>query len=49
MERLGLPPTNNYLSELLRQYDRDGDGTVDYGEFKAYVLRKEAAMQRAFR
>jgi Ca2+-binding EF-hand superfamily protein len=49
VKRLGLPPTNNYLTDLFKQYDIDKDGTVDYAEFRSYVLQKEASMQKAFR
>ena len=32
-----------------RQYDKDGDGSVDWEEFRQYVVRKERLVQRTFR
>jgi Ca2+-binding EF-hand superfamily protein len=32
----------------MRQYDRNGDGRVDFSEFQRYVAAKEAAISRAF-
>ena len=37
------------LPRSCRQYDRDGDGSVDWEEFRQYVVRKERLVQRTFR
>ena len=36
------------MAEILRQYDVNGDGRVDFGEFQRYLAAKEAAIRRAF-
>ena len=49
LRRLGLPArSQDYLRDLLQQYDRDGDGRIDWAEFHAYVARKERVVQRTF-
>ena len=50
LRRLGLPArSQDYMADLLKQYDRDGDGRIDWGEFHAYVARKERVVKRTFR
>ena len=46
---LGLPGGDDYTSEVLAQFDRDGDGYISFGEYKRYIRRQERAMLRAFR
>ena len=48
LRALGLPHNDAYVGEIMRQYDANGDGTVDFGEFRRYVAAKEAAVRRAF-
>ena len=36
------------MTRLLKQYDTDRDGSIDYWEFQHYVRRKERAVRRAF-
>ena len=49
LRRLGLPArSQDYLRELLQQYDRNGDGHIDWAEYHAYVARKERVVQRTF-
>jgi Ca2+-binding EF-hand superfamily protein len=33
LNRLGLPHTEEYLQDLMSQYDRDHNGTIEWGEF----------------
>ncbi|KAK9805411.1 hypothetical protein WJX73_002357 [Symbiochloris irregularis] len=50
LQRLGLPHDSPaYLDQLLKQYDEDKDGTVDFWDFQHYVMRKERAIRRAFK
>lgn len=49
LERLGLPASEAYVSMLLRQYDRDQDGSVTYDDFASYVQKNEAKIWQAFR
>jgi hypothetical protein len=50
LRRLGLPArSKDYMADLLKQYDKDGDGRIDWGEFHAYVARKERVVKRTFR
>lgn len=49
LERLGLPASEAYVGTLLRQYDRDQDGSVTYDDFASYVQKNEAKIWQAFR
>ena len=49
LERLGLPSTESYVETLLRQYDGDQDGCVNYQDFASYVQKNEARIWQAFR
>lgn len=46
---LGLPGGDDYTSEVLAQFDRDGDGYISFLEYKGYIRRQERAMNNAFR
>ena len=45
---MGLPYGTAYVDALMRQFDRDGNGSVDSQEFLAYVHQKESALRAAF-
>lgn len=46
---MGLPGDSKaYVSDLLKQYDRNSDGSIDWEEYKRYVVRKERVVQRTF-
>ena len=45
---LGLPQTEQYVEQLLKQYDGNGDSQVDWAEFRAYVQSKEKKIRHAF-
>ena len=45
---VGLPQTGQYVEQLLKQYDGNGDKRIDFAEFKAYVVAKEKRVQHAF-
>ena len=45
---MGLPQTDQYVKQLLKQYDGNGDKKIDFAEFKAYVVAKEKRVQHAF-
>ena len=49
LERLGLPNNESYVETLLRQYDGDQDGCVNYQDFASYVQKNEARIWQAFR
>ena len=49
LEKVGLPSTESYIDTLLRQYDRDRDGCVNFEDFASYVQKNEARMWQAFR
>ena len=49
LERLGLPSNESYVETLLRQYDGDQDGCVNYQDFASYVQKNEARIWQAFR
>ncbi|KAK9813123.1 hypothetical protein WJX72_009417 [[Myrmecia] bisecta] len=46
--KLGLPSSEDYLREMMHQYDENQDGTVDWAEFQKYVGRREADIRAAF-
>ncbi len=48
LRRLGLPGSQHYVQDLLKQYDVNHDGSVDWEEYKQYVARKEKIVQRTF-
>lgn len=49
LRKLGLPGDSRaYISDLLKQYDRNHDGSIDWEEYKRYVIRKERIVQRTF-
>lgn len=48
LAEVGLPNGQNYIRELLQQYDKDGDGEIDFSEFSRYVGTKVASVRRAF-
>jgi len=48
LRTLGLPANDAYVDEIMRQYDANRDGSVDFGEFRRYVAAKEAAIRAAF-
>jgi len=48
LRTLGLPANDAYMDEIMRQYDANRDGSVDFGEFRRYVAAKEAAIRAAF-
>lgn len=45
---LGLPSSDDYVSELMKQYHTRQAGAVSFHDFSAYVRRQEQQMQRAF-
>jgi Ca2+-binding EF-hand superfamily protein len=49
LNKLGLPGNSHaYIADLLKQYDRNHDGSIDWEEYKRYVIRKERIVQRTF-
>ncbi|CAL8462209.1 g1740 [Coccomyxa elongata] len=49
LNRLGLPGDSHaYISDLLKQYDRNHDGSIDWEEYRRYVVRKERIIRRTF-
>lgn len=40
MRSLGQNPTENELHDLIKQYDRDESGTIDFSEFFELMLKK---------
>ena len=42
--KLGLPSSDEYVSDIFTQYDMDGSGRIDEQEFRNYVRKKERAM-----
>ena len=48
MSRLGLPCGKDYVKSLLKQYDENHDGKVEFEEFQRYVEKREKDMQKAF-
>ena len=48
LTRMGLPCSEDYLNEMMNQYDEDHDGTVDFVEFQHYVHHRRRSMRRAF-
>jgi len=45
---LGLPAGDDFVTDVLSQYDRNGDGVVSFEEYRTYVRRTERAMREAF-
>ena len=45
---LGLPAGDDFVTDILSQYDQDGDGVVSFAEYRTYVRRTERAMREAF-
>lgn len=37
---LGLEPTEQELSDMMREVDTDGNGTIDFQEFLSLIARK---------
>ncbi|KAK9838222.1 hypothetical protein WJX84_010632 [Apatococcus fuscideae] len=48
LARMGLPCSEDYLREMMNQYDEDHDGTVDFMEFQHYVHHRRRNMRAAF-
>ncbi|KAK9847953.1 hypothetical protein WJX84_002394 [Apatococcus fuscideae] len=48
LSRMGLPCSEDYLQEMMTQYDEDHDGTVDFDEFQRYVHHRRKSMRAAF-
>ena len=48
LSRLGLPCGKDYIQSLLKQYDDNHDGRVEFEEFQRYVEKREKDMQKAF-
>lgn len=48
LARMGLPCSEDYLREMMNQYDEDHDGTVDFQEFQHYVHHRRRSMRAAF-
>ena len=48
LARMGLPCSEDYLREMMNQYDEDHDGTVDFQEFQHYVQHRRRNMRAAF-
>ena len=46
--KLGLPSSDEYVSDIFTQYDMDGSGRIDEQEFRNYVRKKERAMYASF-
>ena len=40
MHKLGLKPSQEELDEIIRDIDKDGDGTIDYSEFLRLMSMK---------
>jgi|AntAceMinimDraft_11_1070367.scaffolds.fasta_scaffold86927_1 hypothetical protein len=45
---LGLPGGDDYVNELMMQYDLDGDGVISFAEFGACSRRREKSVRRAW-
>lgn len=48
LKRKGLPSGDDYIGDVLDQYDADRSGTIGKDEFVKYMAKKEKAMFRAF-
>ena len=40
MQKLGLNPTPDELTEIVNDIDKDGDGDIDFGEFLRLMSTK---------
>ena len=40
MQKLGLNPTQDELTEIVRDIDKDGDGDIDFSEFLRLMSTK---------
>lgn len=45
---MGLPCGKDYIKSLMKQYDSNHDGKVEFQEFQRYVEKREKDMQKAF-
>jgi Ca2+-binding EF-hand superfamily protein len=48
LQRLGLPASSETVDELMRVVDRDGDGLVNWQEFKKFMSVREPQVRVAF-
>jgi Ca2+-binding EF-hand superfamily protein len=47
--RLGLPCSEEYVAEMMAQYDENRDSLIDWPEFKKYVGKREKDIRKAFK
>jgi len=45
---LGLPSSDDYVDEVIRGYDVDGDKTISKKEFVGFIKQREQALWKAF-
>ena len=48
LSKSGLPCGKDYLESLMKQYDDNHDGRVDFEEFSSYIERRKRDMEKAF-
>ena len=48
MLSLGLPSSDDFVSDVMRNYDLDRDGSISFDEFSRYVRTKERVIIKAF-
>lgn len=46
--KLGLPVSDDYVAEVMAQYDTDKSGTITFKEFEAYLKKQEASLKKAY-
>jgi len=44
--KLGLPSSDDYVTEVMLQYDDDRDGVISFKEYHAYVTKQAGAYTR---
>ena len=45
---LGLPSSDDFVADVMRNYDLDGDGSISFEEFSRYIRSKERVIIKAF-
>eukprot|EP00798_Chlamydomonas_sp_ICE-L_P025075 gene25075-10727_t len=47
--RMGLPSSQEYIKEIMAEYDHDNDSTISFDKFKRSMKKREQVIQKAFR
>lgn len=48
LSKLGLPCGKDYMKSLMKQYDQNHNGRVEFEEFQQYVETRQKDMEKAF-